>query len=79
MSGSVRGRGTTECMAEIPWHHRETRWQTEKTNIGLQHRESPVYSTRNLYLLSFRWVMGAVGTSARGWCTGSGVLALMGV
>jgi len=32
-------------MAEILWHHRETRWQTENTNVGLQRRESPVYST----------------------------------
>jgi hypothetical protein len=24
-------------MADIVWHHRETRWQTEKTNFGLNH------------------------------------------
>jgi len=27
-----------ECMAEMMWHRRETRRQTEKTNIGLKHR-----------------------------------------
>ena len=40
-----------ECnfgMDEILWHRRETRRQTENTNIGLQHRESPVYSTGGL-------------------------------
>jgi hypothetical protein len=24
-----------QSMADIVWHHRETRWQTEKTNLGL--------------------------------------------
>jgi hypothetical protein len=24
-------------MADIVWHHRETRWKTEKTNLGLNH------------------------------------------
>jgi len=32
-------------MAEILWHRRETRRQTEKTNVSLQPRESSVYST----------------------------------
>ena len=36
LSGSERGRGTTEGMAEIKWHRRETRRQTEKTNLDLQ-------------------------------------------
>jgi hypothetical protein len=45
LSGSVRGRGTTEGMAEILWHRRETRRQTEKTNVSLKPREAPVYST----------------------------------
>ena len=40
------GLGSNRGMAEILWHHRETRWQTENTNIGLKHRESPVYSTK---------------------------------
>ena len=40
-----RGRGTTEGMAEILWHRRETRRQTEKTNFSLQPRKAPVYST----------------------------------
>ena len=35
LSGSERGRGTTEGMAEIKWHRRETRRQTEKTNFSL--------------------------------------------
>ena len=39
------GLGSNRGMAEILWHHWETRWQTENTNIGLKHRESPVYST----------------------------------
>jgi len=29
------GLGSNRGMAEILWHHRETRWQTENTNIGL--------------------------------------------
>ena len=29
------GLGSNRGMAEISWHHRETRWQTENTNIGL--------------------------------------------
>ena len=33
-------------MAEMAWLRRETRRQTENTNIGLQHRECPVYSTK---------------------------------
>jgi len=41
------GLGSNRGMAEILWHHRETRWQTENTNFGLKHRESPVYSTKN--------------------------------
>jgi hypothetical protein len=32
-------------MAEILWHRRETRRQTEKTNFSLKPREAPVYST----------------------------------
>ena len=39
------GPGYNQCMAEILWHRRETRRQTENTNFGLKHRESPVYST----------------------------------
>ena len=31
-------------MDEILWHRRETRRQTEKTNLILQPRESPAYS-----------------------------------
>ncbi len=31
-------------MAEILWHRRESRRQTEKTNIFLQPREAPAYS-----------------------------------
>ena len=32
-----RDRGTTEGMAEILWHRRETRRQTEKTNVSRSH------------------------------------------
>ncbi|MCK4818807.1 hypothetical protein KA005_23745, partial [bacterium] len=28
------------------WHRRETRRQTEKTNLNLQHRKKPVYLTQ---------------------------------
>jgi hypothetical protein len=31
-------------MEEILWHRRESRRQTEKTNIFLQPREAPAYS-----------------------------------
>ena len=30
-----RGQGTTEGMAKMMWHRRETRRQTEKTNFNL--------------------------------------------
>ena len=33
-------------MDEIMWHRRESRRQTENTNVILQSRESPVYSQR---------------------------------
>ena len=45
MSASVRGRGTSEGMAEIWWHRRETRRQAEKTNVSLKPREALTYST----------------------------------
>jgi hypothetical protein len=45
LSGSVKGQGATEGMAEISWHRRETRRQTEKTNFSLSPWKSPVYST----------------------------------
>jgi hypothetical protein len=54
LSGSVRGRGTTEGMAEIWWHRRETRRQTEKTNVSLKPQETPVYSTIGAKPLSSR-------------------------
>jgi len=40
------GLGNNQSMAQRLWHHRETRRQTENTNIGLQQRKSPVYSTK---------------------------------
>jgi hypothetical protein len=39
------GVGDNWCMAEIMWHRRETRRQTENTNINLEHWERPIYST----------------------------------
>jgi hypothetical protein len=36
-------------MAEILWHRRETRRQTEKTNVSLQPRKSSVYSTNVIF------------------------------
>ena len=41
----LRDRGTTEGTAEMMWHRRETRRQTEKTNFSLQPWKAPVYST----------------------------------
>jgi hypothetical protein len=32
-------------MVEIMWHRRETRRQTENTNVNLEHQEEPIYST----------------------------------
>jgi hypothetical protein len=40
-------------MAEILWHRRETRRQTEKTNFSLQPWKSPVYSTGSRDQLKF--------------------------
>jgi hypothetical protein len=44
LSGSERGWATTQTMGEILWHRRETRRQTEKTNLTLQSGEFPAYS-----------------------------------
>ena len=44
LSGSERGRVTTRAMGAILWHRRETRRQTEKTNIALTSGECPIYS-----------------------------------
>ena len=46
LSGSERGWGATWTMGEILWHRRETRRQTEKTNLTLTSGESPVYSKK---------------------------------
>jgi hypothetical protein len=32
-------------MVEILWHRRETRRQTENTNVNLERWEEPIYST----------------------------------
>jgi hypothetical protein len=44
LSGSERGWVTTRAMGEILWHRRETRRQTEKTNVALQPGEFRAYS-----------------------------------
>jgi len=44
LSGSEGGRVATRTTGEIMWHRRETRRQTEKTNIALPSGECPVYS-----------------------------------
>jgi len=44
LSGSKRGWSATLDMDEILWHRRETRRQTENTNIILCRGESPAYS-----------------------------------
>ncbi len=44
LSGSERDWGATRIMGKILWHRRETRRQTEKTNLTLKPGESPVYS-----------------------------------
>jgi hypothetical protein len=36
--------GTNRLMAEIMWHRRETRRQTENTNISLTDGKNPAYS-----------------------------------
>jgi len=35
-------------MLEVLWHRRETKRLKEKTNLNLQYREKPVYSTQFL-------------------------------
>jgi len=44
---------TTRAMGEILWHRRETRRQTEKTNLALQLGERPVYSKPRFLVLRF--------------------------
>jgi len=44
-------------MAEILWPRRETRRQTEKTNLGLYLREKLIYST-NAECVVERWGEG---------------------
>ncbi len=44
LSGSERGWRATLDMDEILWHRRESRRQTENTNIILCRGESPAYS-----------------------------------
>ena len=38
------GQESNWGMEKILWHHRESRRETEKTNIFLQPREAPAYS-----------------------------------
>jgi len=38
-------------MEKILWHRRESRRETEKTNIFLQPREAPAYSNHGEYTL----------------------------
>ena len=44
----LRGVRANRKMVEILWHRRETRRQTEKTNLGLYSREKLIYSTNRL-------------------------------
>jgi len=44
LSGSVRGWSATLAMDNILWHRRETRRQTENTNLILRPGKSPAYS-----------------------------------
>ena len=44
----LRGVRANRKMVEILWHRRETRRQTEKTNLGLYLREKLIYSTNLL-------------------------------
>ena len=46
LSGSERGRVATRTMGEILWHRRETRRQTENTNVALPSGECPAYSQK---------------------------------
>ncbi len=43
----LRGAADNLSMVEILWHRRETRRQTENTNIDLQLGEDAVYSTNS--------------------------------
>ena len=42
LSGSESGWATTQAMGKILWHCRETRQQTEKTNIDLKSRQGEI-------------------------------------
>ncbi len=44
----LRGVSDNREMVEILWHRRETRRQTEKTNIDLYLREKLIYSPNNV-------------------------------
>lgn len=45
----LRGAADNFSMVEILWHRRETRRQTENTNIDLQLGEDAVYSTNSSF------------------------------
>ena len=67
MSGYA-GAGANWCMVKILWHRRETRRQTEKTNLNLKHRKKPVYST---HLNLVRFAHPAIGGECWNiWSTG---------
>jgi hypothetical protein len=53
-------------MEEILWHRRESRRQTEKTNIFLQPREAPAYSKGGMRVTSY------VLRVARSWLLDAG-------
>ena len=69
LSGSERGWSATLDMDEILWHRRETRRQTENTNIILCRGESPAYSKpESAWSVRRRLLMGdeqGVGLVAR--------------
>ena len=60
LSGSVRDWVTTQITGVILWHRRETRRQTENTNITLKPGESPIYS-KNSTVRDERGAWGNVG------------------
>ena len=47
------GPGNNCDMDEILWHRRESRRQTENTNLVLQSWESPAYSKMIVFLVMF--------------------------
>ena len=57
------GREFNGDMEEILWHRRETRRQTEKTNLSLQPWKAPVYSTTIIKATRMKRGMSIIATT----------------